>query len=45
MVGYYKLLFTKDEEKRIAEAKKTAEAFIDYNKRYGTVGRGFNDFE
>lgn len=47
MFGYYKfkLSFTKDERERIAEAKKTAEAFIDYNKRYGTVGRGLNDFE
>ena len=45
MTGYYKSLFTKDERKRIAEAKKTAKAFIDYNQKHGLVGRGFNDFE
>ncbi|MBU3957604.1 MAG: hypothetical protein KKB25_00850 [Nanoarchaeota archaeon] len=46
MFGYYRRgLFTKDEAKTIEKATKTAKAFIDYNKKYGTVGRGFNDFE
>lgn len=45
MLGYYKLFFTEDEAKRITEATKTAKTFIEYNKKHGTVGRGFNDFE
>lgn len=49
MFGYYKFLtiiyFTKDERKILYKAKKTAEAFAAYNKKYGLLGRGFNDFE
>lgn len=37
--------FTKDERERIAEARKTAKVFIAYRKKYGMVGRGFNNFE
>jgi len=45
MFGYYGFLFTKEEAKRIAEAKKTAESSIHHFKKYGMVGRGFNDSE